>query len=327
MMMDYEGETDIMKQRAAFFTAAEQETIIAAYNDYVHIFRKKSNTTVAARERQLAWKKIADRVNACNPGDCKRTWQQVKIKYKNIVQTANRKKAEARRLSGGDPVLPAPAANALVLSDHADGPVGECIPGGSSSDSPTLHDTSTFIKGRRGGDYRWGVHRTALGGPWGVGADSSPGAGPYPSMHCAGAKPGCLKLSPEVETPAFRQIPRTQSLAVPVSPPEVEPRPFRAKLHTQSLAVPTSPPEVEPRTFRQNLRTQSMAASSSPPAAEPSTFRQNPRTAPVEELYKIHLDKKIQKADLEMTHLKLQIRKTELETAILEHQLMELQRK
>ena len=58
--MDYESE----KQRAAFFTAIEQETIITAHSDYVHIFHKKSNTTAAAKERELAWKKIADRVNA-----------------------------------------------------------------------------------------------------------------------------------------------------------------------------------------------------------------------------------------------------------------------
>ncbi|XP_025758571.1 uncharacterized protein LOC112843779 isoform X2 [Oreochromis niloticus] len=39
----------------------------------------------------------------CNPTGTKRTWQQLKMKYKNIVQTANRKKAEARKVVEGAP--------------------------------------------------------------------------------------------------------------------------------------------------------------------------------------------------------------------------------
>ncbi|KAK1786778.1 hypothetical protein P4O66_017165, partial [Electrophorus voltai] len=36
-----------------------------------------------------------------NPSNVKRTWQQVKVKYKNIVQCANRKRAQKQRLGGG----------------------------------------------------------------------------------------------------------------------------------------------------------------------------------------------------------------------------------
>ncbi|KAI4873380.1 hypothetical protein NFI96_017375, partial [Prochilodus magdalenae] len=36
-----------------------------------------------------------------NPNNVKRTWQQVKVKYKNIVQCANRKRAQKQMLGGG----------------------------------------------------------------------------------------------------------------------------------------------------------------------------------------------------------------------------------
>ena len=52
------------KQRAAFFSPAEQEVLMRAYQDYRPIFLMKSNTTVASKEREMAWQKIADRVNA-----------------------------------------------------------------------------------------------------------------------------------------------------------------------------------------------------------------------------------------------------------------------
>ncbi|CDQ82308.1 unnamed protein product [Oncorhynchus mykiss] len=59
-----------------------------AYAEYEFIFILKSNTVAAAKERELAWQKIADRVNACNPTGTKRTWQQLKMKCKNILPTA-----------------------------------------------------------------------------------------------------------------------------------------------------------------------------------------------------------------------------------------------
>ncbi|XP_035246716.1 dynactin subunit 1-like isoform X2 [Anguilla anguilla] len=237
--MDNESE----KQRAAFFTPIEQETIIAAYNDYVHIFHKKSNTSAAAKERELAWKTIADRVNACNPGGSRRTWQQVKVKYKNIIQTANRKKAEARKTGGVPPPPPfSPGEEQGPSQNSGSGPVTDGIPGASSSEPATPQDTSAYIKDE----------------------------------------------DEEILTRVFTDGPTEQSMA---------PAPAR------------SPP------------------ARSPPAVEPSTSRQHLSTKPVEELYKVHLERKIEKSDLEITHLKLQIRKTELETAILEHQLKEIQRK
>ncbi|KAK0132184.1 hypothetical protein N1851_033019 [Merluccius polli] len=59
------------------------------------------------------------------------------MKHKNIIQNANRKKAEARKTGGGPP--PPPLTN-------RGRPVAEGIPGGSSSESVTPHDTSAYIR-------------------------------------------------------------------------------------------------------------------------------------------------------------------------------------
>ncbi|CAL8292702.1 unnamed protein product [Arctogadus glacialis] len=110
-------------------------------------FLKRSNTVAAAKERELAWQKIADRVNACNPTCTKRTWQQLKMKYKNVVQTANRKKAEARKTGGGPPPPPLTEAEKMALSQNSGRPIAEGISGGSSSDPPTPQDTGAYIRG------------------------------------------------------------------------------------------------------------------------------------------------------------------------------------
>ena len=52
------------KKSSSYFTTMELEVLVQAYSDYEHIFRRKSNTAVAAKERETARKKIAARVNA-----------------------------------------------------------------------------------------------------------------------------------------------------------------------------------------------------------------------------------------------------------------------
>ncbi len=52
------------RKRSAYFTPLELEILTRTYGEYEHIFRNKSNTAAAAKERELAWKKIAARVNA-----------------------------------------------------------------------------------------------------------------------------------------------------------------------------------------------------------------------------------------------------------------------
>ncbi|XP_017558834.2 uncharacterized protein LOC108430700 isoform X1 [Pygocentrus nattereri] len=89
------------RERAAFFSQFEQEIILKTFEEYKAIITAKCNTAAAAKSRVEAWQKIAERLNASNPNNVKRTWQQVKVKYKNIVQCANRKRAQKQMLSGG----------------------------------------------------------------------------------------------------------------------------------------------------------------------------------------------------------------------------------
>ena len=57
-------ETHGEKKRATYFGETELEVLMLAYEDYKPIITKKSNTAASAKERQLAWQKITDRVNA-----------------------------------------------------------------------------------------------------------------------------------------------------------------------------------------------------------------------------------------------------------------------
>ncbi|KAK0152851.1 hypothetical protein N1851_005488 [Merluccius polli] len=50
------------RKRSTYFNALELEVLMLAYGKYEHIFRRKSNTAAAAKEREAAWEKIAARV-------------------------------------------------------------------------------------------------------------------------------------------------------------------------------------------------------------------------------------------------------------------------
>ncbi|KAK0148575.1 hypothetical protein N1851_011098 [Merluccius polli] len=135
------------KPRSSYFSSGELEILMTAYAESEHILLNKSNSVAAAKERELAWRKIADRVNACNPPTgTKRTWNQLKMKYKNIVQSANRKKAALKKTGGGPP-LPPPLTEAeeTALGQSSGRPVAEGISGGSQSDPAPLQDTGAYI--------------------------------------------------------------------------------------------------------------------------------------------------------------------------------------
>ncbi|CAI5638245.1 unnamed protein product [Oreochromis niloticus] len=121
------------RKRSAYFTPLEIDILLGVYGEYEHIFRKKGNTAAAAKERELAWERIAARMNACNPTGTKRTWQQLKMKYKNIVQTANRKKAEARKVVEGAPPSMLTEAEELAKSKDTGCPVAEPFTSQSTS--------------------------------------------------------------------------------------------------------------------------------------------------------------------------------------------------
>ncbi|KAM8865407.1 uncharacterized protein ACB058_006687 [Synchiropus picturatus] len=80
--------------RAHFFSAKEQTLIMKLFDEEKAILTAKSNTSSASRQREEAWKRIAERINAASDSGCKRSWQQVKNKYKNIVQSARRRRNE-----------------------------------------------------------------------------------------------------------------------------------------------------------------------------------------------------------------------------------------
>lgn len=57
-------ETQSEKKRAAYFTEAESEVLMHAYEEFKPIILKRSNTAASAKARELAWQKIMERVNA-----------------------------------------------------------------------------------------------------------------------------------------------------------------------------------------------------------------------------------------------------------------------
>ncbi|PWA33719.1 hypothetical protein CCH79_00007533, partial [Gambusia affinis] len=81
----FSAHTNGSKKRSSYFTPLEQTVLLQAYEEHAHIFSKKSNKAAAAKARQAAWKSVAARVNACNSGE-RRTWMQLKMKYKNMIQ-------------------------------------------------------------------------------------------------------------------------------------------------------------------------------------------------------------------------------------------------
>ncbi|XP_051968774.1 pro-neuregulin-3, membrane-bound isoform-like isoform X3 [Xyrauchen texanus] len=84
------------------------------------------------------------RTNMTGP---KRTWQLVKIKYKNILQTAVKKKACVSGTGGGPPSPEFTPAEELALDINKGRPVLEGIQGGTATDSVPPMETSPFIHG------------------------------------------------------------------------------------------------------------------------------------------------------------------------------------
>ncbi|XP_020561812.1 uncharacterized protein LOC101170766 isoform X2 [Oryzias latipes] len=143
MMMNSDRDFQMIKkqERAHFFSSKEQELILKLYEEEREILTAKSNTTSASKLREEAWQRIADKINAASDSGYERTWQQVKVKHKNIVQTAKRKIAEVMRAEGVSVTPSLTSAEEDVLH-HRDSafrvevlPGGACICPMSGSDS------------------------------------------------------------------------------------------------------------------------------------------------------------------------------------------------
>ncbi|KAF4115224.1 hypothetical protein G5714_002713 [Onychostoma macrolepis] len=134
------------KERAHFFSAAEQELLMEGYGEFQNLIKTPGNTSKSAKARREGWQKVAEKLNAATTGPT-RNWEQVKVKYKNILQNATRKKAEQKKTGGG----PAPPrhtlAEELALGLNVNRPNIQGIPGSSSSldPQPGSSSSSTFI--------------------------------------------------------------------------------------------------------------------------------------------------------------------------------------
>ncbi|KAJ7998183.1 hypothetical protein DPEC_G00219950 [Dallia pectoralis] len=111
---------------------------------YINIINKKENTAAINRTREKGWQESGDRLNASNLSEEKRTWQQLKIKHKNIVQNAAKIKSE---IAGtGEAHQPPTPAEELALYMNKGRPVIEGIERGTSSESIPASRRNYYIK-------------------------------------------------------------------------------------------------------------------------------------------------------------------------------------
>ncbi|ROL48202.1 hypothetical protein DPX16_0067 [Anabarilius grahami] len=76
------------KERAQFFSQAEQELLMEGYAEFESLIKTTGNTSKSAKARRVGWQKVADKLNAATTGPT-RTWEQVKVKYENILQNGS----------------------------------------------------------------------------------------------------------------------------------------------------------------------------------------------------------------------------------------------
>ncbi|XP_064817011.1 uncharacterized protein LOC135533644 isoform X2 [Oncorhynchus masou masou] len=117
-----------------------------AYEEVKDIIKKKGNTATVIKQREKAWQSIADRLNALNMNGPKRTWQLVKIKYKNILQNAVKKNTHRQGTGGGSPKADLTPAEDMALELNKGRPVLEGIPGGKETSIGSSQDATRFIQ-------------------------------------------------------------------------------------------------------------------------------------------------------------------------------------
>nr|XP_046223422.1 uncharacterized protein LOC124046744 isoform X2 [Oncorhynchus gorbuscha] len=135
-----------MATRAAYFSPSEAQILMEAYEEVKDIIKKKGNTATVIKQREKAWQSIADRLNALNMNGPKRTWQQVKIKYKNILQNAVKKNTHRQGTGGVSPKADLTPAEDMALELNKGRPVLEGIPGGKETSIGSSQDATRFIQ-------------------------------------------------------------------------------------------------------------------------------------------------------------------------------------
>ncbi|XP_063765798.1 myb/SANT-like DNA-binding domain-containing protein 4 [Eleginops maclovinus] len=135
--------------RSPYFTEEECEMIMRSYEEYKPTLAAKSNTAAANKARLGCWQQITDRVNS-GTSSAKRTWQQVKMKYKNIIQNANKKKVEIRRTGGGRAPDSFTLAEELALANNSGRVMMDGVAGVQSN--PGAAEMSTLYVQVEGGN-------------------------------------------------------------------------------------------------------------------------------------------------------------------------------
>ena len=52
------------KERAQYFTAADQELLIEGYQEFQSLIKTQGNTAKAAKARREGWQKVADKLHS-----------------------------------------------------------------------------------------------------------------------------------------------------------------------------------------------------------------------------------------------------------------------
>ncbi|XP_054640708.1 uncharacterized protein LOC129186446 isoform X2 [Dunckerocampus dactyliophorus] len=236
------------------------------------------------------------------------------MKYKNIIQSANRKKAEGRKMSGEPALAPMPTPplkeeeEELVLCQGAGRPVVDGIPGGISSQPLTIQDTSAFVK------YSNAVICLV-----------EPNA--MTELVADGDAKDTVSATIEWDPSQDENVKDTESAPIEWDPSQDE-----------NVKDNDSAP-IEWDTSQDESVQHTVSATTEwdpePPPAEstarhqkdgPSTSTAKIDTLPVKAVYKMHLLKKMEKADKEMMYLDMQMKKTDLEIEILKYKLEEMKK-
>nr|XP_015213721.1 PREDICTED: uncharacterized protein LOC107078715 isoform X2 [Lepisosteus oculatus] len=126
----------------------ELRLLMENYEKEKSVLTARNNTLAAAKAREDAWQRIADKLNACTTMGVKRTWKQVKTKYKNIIQSANKKKREERKTGEGSPLQdfsPADELHSLVQDQGRPIKDGRLRGSCSQQASPTITRSSDKV--------------------------------------------------------------------------------------------------------------------------------------------------------------------------------------
>nr|XP_057916329.1 uncharacterized protein LOC131108912 [Doryrhamphus excisus]XP_057916330.1 uncharacterized protein LOC131108912 [Doryrhamphus excisus] len=129
-----------MATRAAYFSPSEAEILMEVYEEVKEQIKMKGNTATIIKQRKKAWQSIADRLNALNMTQSPRTWQQVKIKYKNILQNV-KKKAHKKCSAGGSPKADITPAEDIALAENK-----ARISEGTDTNICSSQNSNSFIK-------------------------------------------------------------------------------------------------------------------------------------------------------------------------------------